>query len=588
MSGPVVSPAFRKMFTASHGGNVIIPLLVAHLNDPNFKKFKVQVEGVQTRDGDGWFHPSTHPLWGERQLYYYLTNPPGLIQERLDITSTLAITAGHFWHTMLQKCLIDLKVLSASEVPVVDEEAGSRGHMDGAMVRGEAFELKALDCATPILTRDGWSTMGSLVDGDEVYAPDGQLTKVIGAHPIRYGRPCYRLDFRDGQSVVADAEHLWEVEEVSAGCRKQTRTLTTQQLVDSGVRGRNRFRFSVPVTGALQREDVALPIDPWVLGAWLGDGHSSEPSLTVGAVDLDYVLSRLDQAGVKYRITEDKRTNGWVNRVYMYDLRGHMVRLGVLNDKHIPDSYMLASESQRRSLLAGLMDTDGTMGPHQASIGMVKPVLMRQVLQLVRSLGYRATLRNGMAKLNGRETSELFTVKFSAGYPISPFGMPRKSDLFGSAFKSGRTLRNAITSIEPVESRPTRCITVAHESSLYAVGEGFVPTHNTMNGFTLPKITDMHVLKDKKPEYYAQAQEYMRMSGYDMMRMLIVGPDYPYPMKEIVIPYDRVAAMAVRDKYLRVRQAVADQVLPEACCGIRSTTAKQCFAREVCPVGLVS
>jgi hypothetical protein len=115
----------------------------------------------------------------------------------------------------------------------------------------------------------------------------------------------------------------------------------------------------------------------------------------------------------------------------------------------------------------------------------------------------------------------------------------------------------------------------------------------SMNGMKLNKLANgapdspevVESFKLMVPGYYAQAQEYLRMSGYRTMRFTILEPSYPFTMREVAIPFDHGFALGIRDKYLRVRQAVADQRLPPPCCSPGSATARSCFAREVCPVG---
>jgi hypothetical protein len=89
----------------------------------------------------------------------------------------------------------------------------------------------------------------------------------------------------------------------------------------------------------------------------------------------------------------------------------------------------------------------------------------------------------------------------------------------------------------------------------------------------------------QNPVYIAQANEYMRISGYPRMRFLVVATGYPFNMREIVMPYDKAAALGVRDKYMRVLQHVADQTVPKVCCVPGSQEARQCGCREVCPIG---
>jgi hypothetical protein len=108
---------------------------------------------------------------------------------------------------------------------------------------------------------------------------------------------------------------------------------------------------------------------------------------------------------------------------------------------------------------------------------MVKQDLMEDVACLVRSLGYRATLREFRARLNGSDAGPMWRVQFpSAGH--RPFRLERKNVAI-RRLKASRSRYNAIVSIEQVLTRPTRCITVAHESGCYLAGRGFTITHNT-------------------------------------------------------------------------------------------------------------
>jgi phage terminase large subunit-like protein len=358
---------------------------------------------------------------------------------------------------------------------------------DVPLILHSAHEFKALDVQTPILAARGWTTMGELVDGDQVYAPDGALTEIT-AHPVREGRPCWRLTFDDGQTIVADSEHLWAVEDVRSG-RPMSRVMTTAQIVEAGVdvvspragRVRRTYNFRTALPAPLAGlHDAELPVDPWLLGFWLGDGSTSKGELTVGIEDLDYVLGRLAALGETWSLREDPRTNGRVWAVTVKGLRARLASTGALHGKHIPERYLVASEAQRRELLAGVMDSDGTVSAHQMAVTMIHERLMGDVASLARSLGYKASLREFRARLNGADAGPMWRVQMTASTDSGPFGLPRKAALV-RARKGGTTRAhyNAIVAVEPVETRPTRCITVAHESGRYLAGRGFLVTHNT-------------------------------------------------------------------------------------------------------------
>jgi hypothetical protein len=124
-------------------GEILVPILRSYLYDPKFPSFTVPVRGFEARPPDGWFHPSTHPLWYERQLYYYLTEPQAFVGEPYDPTSAMTVTQGQFWHTFIQACLTDCGWLKGVEVKVEDKETGSRGSMDG-IGDEEVWEFKTM------------------------------------------------------------------------------------------------------------------------------------------------------------------------------------------------------------------------------------------------------------------------------------------------------------------------------------------------------------------------------------------------------------------------------------------------------------
>jgi hypothetical protein len=147
--------------------------------------------------------------------------------------------------------------------------------MFASMVVGAVPRVgKALALDTPVPTPTGWTTMGELNDGDEVFDETGRPCRVVKAHPIRHDRPCFEVEFSDGSVIVADAEHLWQVETRSGRVHGTgEKVLTTADMLDHvRVEADGRLNYSVRVAEPLQLPDAELPISPYTLGAWLGDG----------------------------------------------------------------------------------------------------------------------------------------------------------------------------------------------------------------------------------------------------------------------------------------------------------------------------
>jgi hypothetical protein len=549
--------------------------------------------------GDGYFHPSTHPLMHPRQLYYmFHPDHRHLIEhEPFSIQREMTLSMGSALHAVVQTQMIMTGMTSEEhiEVEYINTEHHVRGRTDMVFFHPSegplVVELKALALDTPILTTDGWSTMGDLSVGDEVYAPDGQPTKVTNVSPIYLKGDCYRVTTRDGQSVVADGDHRWFVRDTNRGGRGRDRALmdrvmTTREIFQAGLRtsqNSHQYRFALPVCDALQHPEIELPIDPWLLGMWLGDGDTKNSVIACGEADLPYLLGRLDDLGYEYDAGSYHKRPG-VFKVYIYGLREPLISQNLLGNKHIPERYLRASEAQRRQLLAGIMDSDGTLGAHQVSVSMVREGLMRQILQLVRSLGYRATWSESCYDHNkGRS---VYRVKFSSRWGQSPFDMPRKRLKFEEQLAKDSTIDlrlNSIVSVEPVDSVPVRCITVAHESALFVVGEGFLPTHNTRTNrkFDETTVEDM-------PSWQIQtalacdnlSKKYD--TDFTFAVLIMIESGYPFRMKELRIERNDAMLRATYAKFDMVRQAIADNIPPTLCCALDSKEMKSCRARHAC------
>lgn len=351
---------------------------------------------------------------------------------------------------------------------------------------------KALDKNTTILTGRGWITMGEVQEGDYVHAPDGFLTRVNWVSEDQFDKT-YLVKFAAGQEIVAGASHQWTVVD-RYGDKKLKKNgkvvarwfpelvKTTEEMASSlscGNRTTHRDRrYSVRVPGRLVRAAVDdLPVDPYVLGAWLGDGSKSGGS--VAGID-DGVFREIEDAGILPGRTHTKYVRSFLA------LAPALRKLGVLNNKHVPEQYLLASEGQRMALLQGFMDTDGSVmltGPKKiprCEFSNTNRQLADSVLFLARSLGWKATLVEGRAKLYGVDKGPKYRVCWTAWKDRPPFRLQRKVDrLWDVPVAQTRASTNQIVSIEEIDPVPMRCISVEHPSHCYLVGEGLVPTHNS-------------------------------------------------------------------------------------------------------------
>jgi hypothetical protein len=378
---------------------------------------------------------------------------------------------------------------------------------------------KALDCATPILTGNrGWATMGELRVGDTVFHPGGHVVAVTFVSDVQTGHDCFRVTTVDGRSVVADADHLWTVTdkraERSRGTRKvretwfEQRIATTREMYDGGLSryasgGRtshtdgkayatNEYRYVLPIQEPLKSPDVDLPLDPYLLGGWLGDGTSAGGRLTCHVSEVAHWSATIEAAGF---IPTSRQGGGTIDTwsVSMTTtlgpgrksraFAGQLRRFGLLHNKHVPALYLTAGASQREAILQGLLDTDGTIDAARGQVEFCSTTLQlaEDVLFLARSLGWRATLRTGRAMLRGHDHGPKYRVCFTPkrSDPFVPFRLERKAARVRD--RDGNKGRNTVSvvSVEPVDSVPVRCIKVDSPDGLFLAGRDLMPTHNT-------------------------------------------------------------------------------------------------------------
>jgi len=307
-----------------------------------------------------------------------------------------------------------------------------------------------------------------------------------------------------------------------------------------------RLNHSVVNAAPLQAPERDLLVPPYTLGAWLGDGTTASAQITTEDAEVimrieaeGFVAHQSRAAKLRYQLrlpefedvaarncvvcgspfvprTSQVRTCGRTcggRARFMSDrvpaptcgrcggpscglrlcqecrnavgtLQARLRTVGVLGNKHIPIEYLRASESQRRALLAGLLDTDGTVTASGAvQFCVTDRRLAADVAELIVSLGYRC--QTSRKPVNGRraDTSIAYILNFSTEDDV--FGLTRKS-LLHKERRAGRGIARSnsrfIVDVRPVDSVPVRCVQVDNDDHMYLAGRAMVPTHNSTLG----------------------------------------------------------------------------------------------------------
>jgi Rad3-related DNA helicase/serine/threonine protein kinase len=302
--------------------------------------------------------------------------------------------------------------------------------------------------------------------------------------PIRYRRQTLLTATRDRLAK--------DLSEQRRDGRAYTLVTTERMAATLKVGSAARINHAILVADPLMLPDAKLPIDPYFLGIWLGDGSSYSNEITTADPDL---IPEIEKVGYTvrslshpYKYAVDDENGKAVSR-WQPGMTGRLRALGLLHNKHIPATYLRASEQQRRALLAGLLDTDGTVSRHGAiEFTTTNPQLTQDVYELISSLGFRPSMRGGRSRYNGKDCGPKWTLSFTTNVVV--FRLRRKVVAHKERLRNYNPERNRfryVVAVREVPSRPVRCIQVESPSHLYLAGNSMIPTHNSL-AYLLPIV----------------------------------------------------------------------------------------------------
>lgn len=378
------------------------------------------------------------------------------------------------------------------------------GQIDLLVKKGNSIiicDWKGLPLDTKIPTLDGWSTIAQLQEGDVIFDKDGNPTKILHKSGVHYN-PCYKITFDNGDTIVADHEHRWEIsfstpKESRYHGEYKTQVMTTEEIakyLESLPKKRSSYDIPKIVNPKpLNLDPVELPIDPYVLGCWLGDGSKQCGTITN---ETNNVLVEIQRR--RYTLGNDISAE---NRTSTYTILGIypiLKQLNLINNKHIPDLYQRASYEQRLDLLRGLMDTDGYYNPKRKRFVMETSQEWQcyDFIKLLSSLGIKSTKFDVIKKLNGKEFHE-YSINFSTR-GLNPFLIRNQEIEYPT--RDICTYRN-INSVELVETVPTQCLEVDSPSHTFLCTDKMIVTHNTNKKIEMKSFYNAKTKSSAKMKY---------------------------------------------------------------------------------------
>ena len=384
---------------------------------------------------------------------------------------------------------------------------------------------KALANNTPVLTKNGWKKHGDLMVGDEVIGIDGKFKKIVAVHP-----KCdmdVLVEFTNGDKIQCHENHEWLIHDRAnkKDYIAETKQLEKRKLNSGGPVGKrgHRYVFQIPKKAYIDGEEKSLIFDPYTLGVWLGDGANKNPVIANAICD-KAIIDRIVENGIEIRNMSIHKITG----VYYYgfDIRAQLQKYNMchsrkIKPKHIPEEYLTASKKQRLDLLAGLIDTDGTLAGSKYTFTTCETPLRDTFIDLLSTFGWRASVATHAARVSSSGVvgkKDTYCVSFTPDCFI-PCALERKQNK--SPHKQRKIAIKSIKRVPPVQGN---CITVEGDG-MYLAGRTMIPTHNTT-------LAIMYIVWEalKHPELTtlcgSHSNSFLRGVYDEVLRMLEPGGEY--------------------------------------------------------------
>ena len=344
-----------------------------------------------------------------------------------------------------------------------------------------------------ILTPNGFVKMGDLKIGDIVYDGYGEETNVTGIYEQGV-QDVYKITFSDDSVCECGLEHLWKVKTHRS---KNWKVITLEEIMDKGLyllngskgiqlegkEGKYAYRYEIPLA-SINHKPKDFDIHPYLMGVLLGDGCFTEKQQTCqiscpdSAYDIIENVEKVLPQGYYLRANRYNKcphyviSSGEINKSFLHYIDDLGLRK-YSKDKFIPNVYLQGSREQRKELLSGLLDTDGSVGKrNQITFHTTSKQLALDVIKLIQSLG-------GIGKLRIYDRADVnkpieYQVNVSVNF--NPFKTSIKASKVTERVKF--TPKRKFKSIEKVRQEQSRCIMVDSPDHTYITND-YIVTHNT-------------------------------------------------------------------------------------------------------------
>lgn len=436
----------------------------------------------------------------------------------------------------------------------------------------------------PIYTEDGSIVVkrhGDLEIGDYVFNRKGEPVLVTGVYH-RGLKDVYRVTLGDGRQVIVDGSHLWTWKYAKGHEGETFVTSSTEELIERGLYRRERngsksYRIWIPMNEAVQYSEKDYSVDPYVVGALLGNGCLTISNILTFSSGNSFVPDKIATILGAVKAKQYAKNYNWCFVKEQYSgLRGSIKdrlfqRNEVLaslpelwnlksHEKFIPDVYKYGSIEQRWELIRGLFDTDGSIGQcdgerFNVSYSTTSYQLAKDIQDVLFSLGVASSINNHGDRDRDGDVHDEYDLHVSICPEKKPmfFSYPKKLAIAEKAVKVNKQ-RNKNYDIVPIvsieklnEQLPTTCIMVEDDEHLYQTA-GYIVTHNTEVTKQLAQI----LFNDSRRLIRFDMTEYASDDSLDMFKKELTAKVWERPYSIVLLDEIEKACAPVTRVLLQV------------------------------------
>lgn len=422
---------------------------------------------------------------------------------------------------------------------------------------------KCLAKGTKVLMYDGtYKKVEDIKVGEQLMGVDSTprnvLNTVIGSEQMYWIRQSNSEDYRVNEShilslkkisqptyrsKIINGKRVYDKNQKLEDRKEEVINIPLLELLNKYTEKSIYKRFKGYRVGALDFNHIKtkdLLIEPYMVGLWLGDGTSSKPEITnIDEEVEDYICSFAEKNNQKVTVYKEKnkadRFNIVTNRGQDNPFLNNLKYYKLINNKHVPRDYKFSSLNNRLELLAGIIDSDGSLNNNtRYDIIQKNKELAKDIQFIAKSCGLHCTLVEKKCSIKSTDFEGIYyRLQITGDVSIIPCKIKRKIQ---KEKKSNRVTTYSSIKIEKDVVDNYYGFEIDGDSLF--ILEDFTVTHNTSLALLFAGANPDKKIGFVDNEFNWDDASYLwidKYFGIEKERIIVLQPEYLEEGAEMVV-----------------------------------------------------